>query len=213
MLRSVILFFNQGVGAQSTVDEVDIQNKKYLKVADTSGFKKFYDLHIKTTTGTTNKLWLEDGTGIVLDEPMQVGGTRVYQPSTRKSSILINANGDALDANSLEFSISNARGFKVDPINAVTGLLETGWKVSDNVLHIGLDNGRVRVYEYDETTYGWELRGGDIVEQTNVRDIEGKWDGEGNDDFGTSVSLSQDGNYVAIGAPNSNKLDMMIILL
>ena len=54
----------------------------------------------------------------------------------------------------------------------------------------GVSTGQVRVYKYDEGTFGsgWTQRGGDI-------DGEGDWDRSG-----FSVSLSADGSVVAIGA-------------
>ena len=56
----------------------------------------------------------------------------------------------------------------------------------------GTDSGTVRVYDYNSTDSAWVQRGNDI-------------DGEAVDDrSGTSVSLSADGNTVAIGAPLNN---------
>ena len=53
----------------------------------------------------------------------------------------------------------------------------------------GTDSGHVRVYKWNETSSSWVQTGADI-------------DGEAaGDEFGTSVSLSGDGNVVAIGAP------------
>ena len=53
----------------------------------------------------------------------------------------------------------------------------------------GSNSGHTRIYSYDNINDAWNQLGGDI-------------DGEGvGDDSGTSVSLSADGNVVAIGAP------------
>jgi len=53
----------------------------------------------------------------------------------------------------------------------------------------GTDSGHVRVYKWNETSSSWQQKGDNI-------------DGEAaGDEFGTSVSLSSDGNVVAIGAP------------
>ena len=54
----------------------------------------------------------------------------------------------------------------------------------------GADSGHVRVYEWDGTD--WNQRGADI---------EGA---AGNDSFGRSVSLSDNGSILAIGAPNND---------
>jgi hypothetical protein len=57
----------------------------------------------------------------------------------------------------------------------------------------GTDSGHVRVYEWN--TSSWQQKGFDI-------------DGEAaNDDSGRSVSLSGNGNVVAIGAPNNSGTD------
>jgi len=70
-----------------------------------------------------------------------------------------------------------------------------------NVVAIGADNnngrnedtsGHVRVYEWNVTSSSWEQKG---------IDIDGKAAG---DYYGTSVSLSGDGNVIAIGAPGSD---------
>jgi len=82
---------------------------------------------------------------------------------------------------------------------------QSGWSVSlskdGNVVAIGAPNnsndngptsGRVRVFEWDEASDTWSQRGKDL-------------DGEAaHDNSGTSVSLSEDGNVVAIGATGSD---------
>ena len=56
----------------------------------------------------------------------------------------------------------------------------------------GFDNGHARVYQYDTLTSTWTQLG---------QDLDGEEDGDGNgDESGFAVSLSADGNRVAVGA-------------
>jgi len=82
----------------------------------------------------------------------------------------------------------------------------SGWSVSlsdnGNIVAIGAPNnngiGHIRVYEYNSGTTSWDQLGGDINGEA------------GGDKFGRNVSLSSDGNIVAIGAyqnDNSNGAD------
>lgn len=62
----------------------------------------------------------------------------------------------------------------------------------DNPPTNGADNrGHVRIYEWNSGTLSWDLIG----------DIEGESSG---DKSGTSISLSSDGNRLAIGAPRAS---------
>ena len=56
------------------------------------------------------------------------------------------------------------------------------------------DAGRVRIYRYNPKQDGWKKVG---------QDIEGQSDG---DEFGSSISLNDDGNIIAIGAPNCDRM-------
>jgi hypothetical protein len=90
-----------------------------------------------------------------------------------------------------------------DDINGEAASDNSGWSVSlsddGNVLAIGADyndgngsnSGHVRVYAWNTTSAKWSQRGGDINGEAAY------------DQSGWSVSLSDDGNVLAIGAPSN----------
>ena len=70
---------------------------------------------------------------------------------------------------------------------ASVSLSSDGNRVAVGATKHGSDNGTVRIYEYNSSTFNWDKVAPDI-------------DGETNDSQGASVFLSSDGNRVAVGA-------------
>jgi hypothetical protein len=163
----------------------------------------------------TTLLWTQLG--------QDIDGEAAYDLSGRGVSLSADGNRVAVGANSNDGNGIDSGQVRVYQYNGTTwtqigqdidgeaAYNYSGWSVSlssdGSIVAIGapyndnsngIDSGQVRVYQYNGTTLLWTQLGQDI-------------DGEAvYDNSGISVSISADGNRVAIGAPyndNSNGID------
>lgn len=81
-------------------------------------------------------------------------------------------------------------------------LSDDGLKMAIGIPNSGEGLGRVQIFEYDEAGHTWTQLGSDLVGE--IADDDDGIFGISSGRFGHSVSLNDDGNIVAVGAPYAN---------